>query len=592
MRRAAAIDQQVERIVASPVFLRAERMAHFLRFIVERAVAGEQGDLKETLIGNAVYGRPIAYDPKKDPIVRVDARRLRDKLREYYETAGRHDPIRIEVPTGSYIPEFLTTAAPLASIPTATIAVLPFSNLGPDPADAYIADGLADGLIHSLARDASLRVVARTTAFQFRGVETSFADIGRRLRSEFLLEGSVRRDTPERIRVTAQLFRAESGYVLWSESYDLAAEALFTVQNEIASAIGAFLRMLFERPEAPLQRKYTPKPESHRLYLQGLFFWNKQTAEGLQKGLELFRQAVGADPEYAIAHTGLAYANVLLGNWGVAPPAAVYPAARAATEAALRLDPDLAEAHLALGAIHCFYDWNWDEGAKRIERAIRLSPSNPQARHARALAYRLPLGDLDGAVEGMREALDLDPLSLFLGADLASALFFARRFDESLAQAERVLEMDRHYQLAHMYRGMSLHQLNRVPEAAEAFARAIDIAASGAWLIGWAGHCFARAGWLDKARALGDLLDTQHAAGRHVTPLDYAALHLGFGRVEQTLECLEQACDERSGLLVWAAVEPRFDEIRDHPRFHRIVERMNLLSARESSALPARTLAE
>jgi serine/threonine-protein kinase len=315
-----------------------------------------------------------------DPVVRVEARRLRDRLKSWYEGEGRDARIRIELPRGGYAAVFhdqaLLTGAPSKPKSTPaqrTIAVLPFANLNSGAETDYLCDGLTEELIHSLTKVRELRVVAWNSALRMKGREKDLEAIREQLGVETILRGSVR-CSGDHLRITAQLIDAANGYYLWSEAWDRAAADVFDIEEEIAQAIVNTLRVRLW-PES--QRRLTPKATSiacYNLYLKGRFHWNKRSPEGLRLGLRCFEDAVALDPDWALGWAGLGDSFAVLAENGLLPQETAIPAANRAVERATSLDPNLAEAYATLGLLRSRYDWKWDEAAVFFRRAIDLNP--------------------------------------------------------------------------------------------------------------------------------------------------------------------------------------------------------------------------
>ncbi|MBI3696829.1 MAG: hypothetical protein HY238_18580 [Acidobacteria bacterium] len=335
------IQAQLSKILASPVFAGSDRMSRFLRFTVERALRGEGDRLKEYLLGVEVFDRRSSYDPRIDPIVRVEARRLRSKLEKYYETEGRGDPVRIDFPKGGYSPVLRERDRAAPAPERRTIAVLPFANLSSDPENEYFSDGLTEELIQALTKVEGLRVVAWSSAFQFKGKARDIRQVGRQLSVDTVLEGSVRR-ADDRLRITAQLVDVSDGRYLWSQIYEREMKDVFAIQDEISRAIADTPRI---KLTGALVKPYTVNLEAYNLYLRGRFNWNKRTEEGLRKAIEYFEQALAGDAQYAPAYCGLADCYSMLGQYGLSPPREVMPQAKAAATRALDIDEALAEAH-------------------------------------------------------------------------------------------------------------------------------------------------------------------------------------------------------------------------------------------------------
>ncbi len=574
-----SIRQQLAKILASKTFARTERLSRFLRFTAEKVLQGQGDQLKEYLIGLEVFDRKSTYDPRLEPIVRTEARRLRAKLRKYYETEGRHDPIGIEFPTGGYAPVFHTRPsatgepAPLPARPT--IAVLPFVNLSAEPDDEYFSDGLTEELIHALTKVESLRVVAWTTVSQFKGKAQDIRKIGRQLNVNSLLEGSVRR-SGDRLRITAQLFDVADGYHLWSEKYDREARDVFVIQDEISRAIVDTLRIrLAGGAAAPLVKRYTENLEAHNLYLKGLFQWNKQTEDGLKKSIEYFQEAIAREPNHAPAYVGLSFAYELLGVWSVRPPHEVMPRATAAAVKALQIDGTLADAHAALAATRAHYEWDWAGAEHEFRLALALKPGGSRAHQAYAMALLIPMKRFDEALTEIRRAQELDPLSMFVSASVGHALYAARRHGEAIEQCRRTIDLERNYYLAYVFLGEALEQEKMYAQAIEAFERARALSPGSPLATADLGRCYALAGNKTRAYRLLQELE-QIASQKYASPMDVAQIHIGLGDHEAAFQYLQEALQERSGLITWIPIDARYDTLREDPRFAELVQALGL----------------
>src|SRR5256886_5853323 len=322
-----------------------------------------------------------------------------------------------------------------------SIAVLPFVNIGSDPANEPFSDGMSEELITALARVEGLRVAARTSAFTFKGRAVDARQIGSKLAVGYVLEGTVRRAGP-RLRVSAQLINAATGYHVWSDEYDRDARDVFAVQDEIARAIVGALRVrLSDAASSSLAKRSTGSPEAHDLYLQGRYFFARRDSASLRKAQDYFEGAIQQDSSYALAWAGLSDAYSHTGVVGYVPPRAVYAKAKAAALRALALDPTLAEAHTSLGFIALFYDWDWPTAGQQFDRALALDPRYPDA-HLFHGWYFVATNRMDDAIREVQTAVNLDPFSAVNNARLASMLYLARRYDEALDQSRRVLELD------------------------------------------------------------------------------------------------------------------------------------------------------
>lgn len=555
-------------------------MSRLLRFVVQRSLAGQAADLKEYLLGVEVFDRTPAFDPRTDPIVRVEARRLRAKLKSYYESEGQEDGIVIEIPTGGYAAAFrlrgeVRAECPAEENPATSIAVLPFSNLSPEPDAEYFSDGLTEELIHALTKVRGLRVVAWATAAQLKDGRDDYAAVGRRLMVGSVLQGSVRR-SGERLRITVRLVLTESGQYLWAETYDRWMADLFDIQEDIAREIAESLRvqLLGAQPQEEGARKRW-NVDAYDRYLQGRYQWNKRTLDGFHAAIRLFSQAVEIDAEFALAFAGLADTYSLMAELGLASTKDTMPMAKAAALRALELDPLLAEAHTSLGLIESLFEWKWQEGAMRYRRALELHPGYATAQHWYAGDYLAMLGRFDEAIDGMRRAVQLDPLSVAIQDTMAHVYMLARRYDEALEEYRRTLEArGRHYKFLTGMGRVYTH-MGRYDEALSLFEEARVMPGSLPSLLGAMAQTYGLGGQADKARALLAELD-EMARHRYVPSTARALGHLGLGEKEQALDWLEGACERRELPVCTMGVHPGYDTLRGHPRYEVLVRRLGL----------------
>lgn len=381
MVRPEDVLEQMEKILRSKGFASSGRLSRFMRFTIGEALDGRASGLKEYVVGVQVFDRKPSYDPRTEPIVRVEARRLRSKLAKYYSGEGAADPVRIEYPLGSYTPVFHAGEESALPAPAEsaihTVAVLPFVNLSADPENEYFSDGLTEELINELTKLKPLRVVAWSSAFQFKARPRDLQQIGERLRVRSILEGSVRR-SGDRLRITAQLVDVATGFYLWSEAFERPMKDIFAIQEEISRAIAQTLRV---RLGGDLPVKTPRLIEAYNAYLLGRFHWNKRSVPGIEKAIECFERAISIDARYAPAYAGLADAHSILGGQGMAPPAERLPVAKRAALRALELEETLSEAHASLALVLAVYDHDWRGAERHFDRAIELNPGYATARH-------------------------------------------------------------------------------------------------------------------------------------------------------------------------------------------------------------------
>ncbi|HET8549642.1 MAG TPA: tetratricopeptide repeat protein [Bryobacteraceae bacterium] len=459
--------RQLGRILASSGFVNSERMSRFLRFVVERTLAGRAGELKEYAIGVEVFDRRPDYDPRVDPVVRVEARRLRAKLEAYYEQAAGE--LRIELPKGSYVPVFAeppSGAAALAAMAPERpgIAVLRFANLSRDPDTEYFSDGLTQELIHRLTAVERLKVVAWSTAAKIIGNERDAVASARQLGVSSVLVGSVRTNA-DRLRVMAQLIDTRDGAYLWSETYDRQVADVFAIQEEIAAAIVGTLRARLGVTGSIRPAQGTRNSEAYKLYLQGRHHWGKRSRAGLARSVELFRAAIDADSGFAAAWAGLADAWTLFADYGLAAPQDCIPRARQAAERALELDPMSAEAATSLGSIAVSFEWDWNKSEEYFRQAIRLNPGYATAHHWFGIDHLALNGRFVEAEDELRIAADLDPLSAIIREGMGMVAMLQGRNDEAMRCYRQCLEIDPEFHKAYGAMGRAAIQQGRLDEA-------------------------------------------------------------------------------------------------------------------------------
>ena len=565
----------LEKILAGRLFSRSDRLSRFLRFAVEQTLAGKGDQLKEQLVGIEVFDRKPDYDPRIDPIVRVEARRLRSKLKAYYASSGRGDSVLIGLPKGSYAPFFRSRAAAEPAVRKQTdersIVVLPFTNLTPDAGDDYFSDGLTEELIHLLTRIPKLRVVAWDTASQLRGREQDLAGIRQQLNVGAVLRGSVRR-TYERVRVTSQLIDAETGAYLWSHAYDSEMQDVFTIQEEIARAIVDTLQLTLRSGGG----RKTPNLNCYNLCLQARFHTGKRTLDGLRKSIACFEQAIAADDTSAAAYAGLADSYSLLADHGLIDPAEAVAKARAAAEKALTLDPQSPEATVSLAFIRSQFDWDWVEAESLYRRAIALNPGYSRARHWYSLDHLALLGRLDEALAEIQIACHLDPLSQIIHEGYGYVHMLRREYSTALEKYRQLIDLDPLFYKGYSSMGRVLSLMGRYDEATATLEKARVLGGGVPSIVSALGQTLALAGRVAEAR--GHLEDL-HALSKTlcIPRVCFAILFLGLGDHQAALRHLDEACERREMSVTALKVHPIYDPVRSEPHFNRLLQRIHLL---------------
>ena len=569
--------QQLQRVLTSPTFRRSTRIGRFLSFVVQETLEGHADRVKEYLIGLEVFDRKESFDPRSDPIVRVQAGRLRSKLRSYYRSSGRNDEVRIEFRKGTYVPLFrsrkVAQAAPTAdsshSPPDGnpqTIAVLPFRDLSPNGDQEYLCDGITEEIISVLTRVHGIRVASRTSSFAFKGKSQDIREIGRALNVNAIVEGSVRKQD-DRLRITAELSDVKDGFEVWSVTHERASKDVFLIQDEISQCILTNLKakLLGQQP-APLVKRYTNDPEVYELYLRGRYHWNRRTEESLLASIHCFEEAIARNPDYALAHAGLADAYAILANRGALASSEAMPRAKVAALRALEIDEELSEAHASLGLVKAVHEWEWVGAEEEFKRAIDLNPRYTPARHWYAINCLAPLGRLDEALVQMKIAEEVDPVSLIVKTVFGCLLCHRREYDEAMTKLLRTLELDSNFYLAHWHLGLSYAAKGMYQEALTSLERAESLSHGSPFVIGSLGQVHAWAGNREAAvQTLSALKDL--STRRYVCSTEMARIHAVLGETGFAYEWLEKAFEERAVSLTRLHLDPAFEELRSTSRF-------------------------
>lgn len=455
------------------------------------------------------------------------------------------------------------------------IAVLPFENFSSEDEQEYFCDGITEELINALTRVDELRVVARTSAFAFKGQHRDIRKIGEELNVRTVVEGSVRK-AGDQLRITAQLINTPSGYHVWSQRYDRKLQDVFAIQEEIAQSIVRALSIrLIGRAERPLVSKHTDNLEAYDLYLKGLHRWHKQTKEDMSRAIQNFEQAVTKDPNFAPAYVGTSDCYRLLGWWGALPPGEAMQKAKVAATKAVEIDATFGAAHRVLAGVlgHTWEDWPGAEQGFR--RAIELNPADAITHASYGIVLLFPLGRAEESIDQLRQARDLDPLSAFHTTCLGWALHMGRRFDEAIDQASEALELDSDFYLAHLVKGWAYEQKSQFDEAMDSFENAKASAGPIPVVLGSLAHAHALCGATADAARLVDSLK-QMSTERYIPPIDVAVGYAGLGEKKQVLEWLDKAYADRTPRLTSVRLDPRFDELRAEARFGALMNKMGL----------------
>jgi len=583
----AAIREHLAKLLSSPSIAGAERLSGLLRFIVEETLNGRQAQLKEMRIGLDVFGRKTdSYDPAFDPIVRVQMGRLRSKLRAYYNGPGLSDRVRIDVPVGSYVPAFTTVVARTRAVaePIAApaddqrIAVLPIVNMSADGENQYFCDGLTEELINHLAQIRQLRVVARTSSFQFKDAARDIREVGRLLDVSKVLEGSVRK-SGNRIRVTVQLINVADGCHLWSERYESDLSDIFAIHENISTAVQRSLqRQVLGADRSAAGHKRPQGIDAYNQYLQGRFQWKKRTEEGLRTALDHFTRATKLDPTFARAFSGIADCYLMLGMSAAEVADQCMPKAAAAARQALEFDDASAETHASLAAVHNCFDWDLHAAEEGYRSAIELDPSYATALHWLGMFLQATSGRLAEAVDSLEQAIELDPLSPPIIADVGLVHAFRENFDAAAMYCRRALSLDAHFHRPYWFLGLTSAWSGNFQAAEDALKQGLELCPGAAFrsrLLGALGFVYGR--WGERQLADGVRHDLERMRQTsHVPSFELAQIETGLGNYAGALACLEDAVIHRESYAIFLKTWNTFAPLRQEPRFQALLAQIGL----------------
>ena len=462
-------------------------------------------------------------------------------------------------------------AAPMAA---RSIAVLPFVNASPDPDNEYLSDGITDELIDAIAKVDGLRVASRTSVFALKGKPLDVRAIGALLDVSEVLEGTVRRSGQD-LRITAQLTSTEEGSLVWSHRYDRRLDDVFAIQDEIAQTIVNTLRATSfrESGEQPIKRG-TESVAAYGLYLRGRHAWNKRTQADVALAIEYFRQAIEADPNYALAYTGLADAYALHIDYRNVAVHEGFERAKSYARKALELDDTLAEAHASLAWSLFIYDWDWDAAAAEFRRAIQIDPQYATARqwYSFLLASR---GRFDEALVEAHSAQEADPGSVSIRRSLGYTYFYTRRFEQARYHLSRAIAMDPDAEETYRVQGLILTFAGEHEEAERVLTEALGLPGAATYTKVTLALARARAGDPSYANEILKMLE-QKRHDDYVSPVELATLEVALGRHDKAIDWIEEAYNERRGWLAYLNVHPVVDPLRSEPRFAQLVDKMGL----------------
>jgi adenylate cyclase len=609
-----AIRAHVEAVLAAPILASSSRKVQLLRYLCTRALDGQGEQVNEYAIGVDVFEKPASFDPRIDSIVRTEMGRLRQKLKEYYAGESQPPAVRIELPLRSYVPVFtFPSPEPPAAAPgegpakrrsggwvavavaiavvalvsallisrirgrsaspagNGTIAVLPFLNLTGDPGQEYLGDSLADELTEALAESRNLRVVARTSAFQFKGKGQDVREIGRALNAGAILEGSISR-RENKFRIVVQLIRSTDGLHLWSRSYDASAAELTRVETEIAGSTEQALVPARRSPETKLVT--SSDPQAHDRYMRAIYQIQLHSADSLREGLRLAQEAVQIDPNYARAYFAIVRAETMLSATSVISGREAIETGRAAARKAIALDPQFSDVHAFVAHTAYVYDWNWPEAEREYALALQGegSHTNAHSLYGWGLMTRKRFGE---ARSQLRNAEELDPQNASPRANLITDLINEGNFPAARLE---IAEMFKLYPksivgqrdlgwIAILEKDCAAARASALT-AAEWYPDQGDKTGSPAMKVA--------CGQPEEARRQLESMVKQ-SAKEFVSPWGIAQGYASLGDADHAIEYVRKSADARESLVLYMMIDRLMDPIRGDSRFIALEKEIGLI---------------
>jgi eukaryotic-like serine/threonine-protein kinase len=458
--------------------------------------------------------------------------------------------------------------------PIQSLAVLPFVNEASDPKLEYLSDGLTDEIINKLSQVPELKVLSRGTVFRYKGTHIDPRKVGDELDVDAVITGSFSQHA-DQLRVQVSLVRLPEGNQMWGELYTWKASDIQAMQAQISKDISEKLpQRLSGQVREQLTKQHTADPQAYQLFLEGRFHLNKRTRENLQLGIQSFQTAIARDPNYAAAYAGLADGFILLANWGFLPADQSFPRAKEAAEKALALDATLPEAHTSLGFILSSYEWKWEEAEQSYKKAISLNPNYATAHQWYGLSLTL-MGRFDEALREARIAQQLDPLSLIVNSNAGYTLYFARQYDQAIVELEKAKELDPNFPLVYQIFGYIYGKKGDTAKSVEALTKAVELAPDNLSFEADLAWAHAISGEKEKAEETLDQL-LRISINTYVPPFHLAGICVGLNQNDRAIDWLEKAYNDRSDQITYIGKDPRFDSLREDPRFQDLVRRIGL----------------
>src|SRR6266850_211160 len=461
-----------------------------------------------------------------------------------------------------------------------SLAILPFSYVSSDPQlmanpdREYLSDGLTESIINNLSQLANLKVIARSSVFRYKGKDLDVQATGRELNVRAVLTGHIIQAGDE-LMINVELMEVQGNRSIWGDTYQRKTTDIQTVQKEIARNVSEKLRLkLTGADQTQLAKTYTKSGEAYEAYLKGRYHWNKRTDEGFKRAAIFFQEAIDKDPTYALAYTGLADCYTLRSDYGFLAPKEGYALAKGAATLALKYDESLAEAHTSLASIKAVTDWDWQGAENEYRRALELNPNYPTSHHWSA-AQLLLQGRLDQALQEIKKAQRLDPLSLGINKDFAVILLYARDYDKALEQCRKTLEIEPHFGVMSTYIAQIYELQQKYPEATAELEKAHASAPEDVEITYALGQAYALMGRKDEALKISNELN-QPGKNDVYLPKEAAYLYALLGEKEQAVAILLKAAENHYISVAELKMDPRLTELRQDARIGELLQKIGL----------------
>ena len=469
-----------------------------------------------------------------------------------------------------------------------SVAVLPFTYTNADQsgivgADVeWLSDGITESIINSLSRVPSLKVIARSSVFRYKGKTIDPQTVGRELKVRAVVTGKVVQ-MGDTLSIQTELVDVKNQTQLWGEKYKRKVSDVLNLPEDISQQISDGLKIeLTGEEKSQLAKRYTQDPRAYELYWKGRYYWNQRRAEDIKEAIKDFQEAIRIDPQYALAYTGLADCYVL-GNVMQLPPKEAMPIATDAARKALAIDNNLAEAHTSLAKIKLSYEWDWTGAETEFKQAIKINPGYATA-HQWYGVYLSEMGRHDESISERTIAQELDPLSLSIATGLARAMYWARRYDEAIQNLQAALAKDQTYADTQWSLGLAYEQKKMYPEAITAFQKAVELSKTAGSsegkpeMLGALGHAYALAGQKNEAARILEQLNRISISQRYGSPYSVALIYVALDEKDEAFAWLGKAYNERDENFIHLKVDPRLDSIRSDSRFQDWLQRIRLAS--------------